>query len=121
MARVVAFINPRLSTSNVGDVFIEDGVKRLLCYDPDASFDIDPRQPILSTDIDRINEAGYDGYPRAENIAAGAPDAESVMAGWMGSDGHCLNIMDPSLTELGVGFVDEGEYGYYWVQTFGSR
>lgn len=57
MARVVAFINPRLSTSNVGDVFIEDGVKRLLRYDPDASFDIDPRQPILSTDIDRINEA----------------------------------------------------------------
>jgi hypothetical protein len=57
MACVVAFINPRLSTSNVGDVFIEDGVKRILRYDAEASFDIDPRQPIRSTDIDRINEA----------------------------------------------------------------
>jgi hypothetical protein len=57
MARVLAFINPRLSTSNVGDVFIEDSVKRILAYDRAASFDIDPRKPITAAVLQRINAA----------------------------------------------------------------
>ena len=46
MHRVLAFINPKLSTRNVGDLFIEDAVKRILSYDAAESIDIDPRQPI---------------------------------------------------------------------------
>jgi polysaccharide pyruvyl transferase WcaK-like protein len=57
MARILAFINPRLSSANVGDVFIEDSVKHILTYDRAASFDIDPRKPILPADIERINSA----------------------------------------------------------------
>jgi polysaccharide pyruvyl transferase WcaK-like protein len=57
MARVLAFINPRLTTKNVGDIFIEDSVKRILRYDREASFDIDPRQPIQAADLARINTA----------------------------------------------------------------
>lgn len=57
MAQTIAFINPSLSTRNVGDLFIEDSVKRILRFDPTASFDIDPRKPIAAADIERINAA----------------------------------------------------------------
>ncbi len=55
MHRVLAFINPRLSTRNVGDLFIEDAVKRILSYDAAESIDIDPRQPITDQHIEAIN------------------------------------------------------------------
>ena len=55
MARTLAFINPSLSTRNVGDLFIEDSVKRILRFDRATSFDVDPRKPILPADLERIN------------------------------------------------------------------
>jgi hypothetical protein len=33
MSRALAFLNPRTTTENVGDIFIEDSVKRILVYD----------------------------------------------------------------------------------------
>jgi polysaccharide pyruvyl transferase WcaK-like protein len=56
MSKAIAFINPRLSTSNVGDFFIEDSVKRIIDYDPERSVEIDPRKPLKPGDIERINE-----------------------------------------------------------------
>ena len=78
------------------------------------------------TPFDRIDEAGYTGAtPQGENIAAGQSSAEEVMAGWMDSDGHCSNIMNPDFNELGVGvFRDsslDNDYGIYWTQKFGRR
>jgi hypothetical protein len=55
MARVLAFINPSLSTRNVGDLFIEDSVKRILVFDRANSIDIDPRKPITQAQLDAIN------------------------------------------------------------------
>ncbi len=55
MFRALAFINPRLTTKNVGDIFIEDSLKRILVHDLDRSVDIDPRRPITPLEIDRIN------------------------------------------------------------------
>lgn len=57
MHRVLAFINPRLTTRNVGDLFIEDAVKRILSYDVAESVDIDPRQPITAAHIEAINRS----------------------------------------------------------------
>ncbi len=67
---------------------------------------------------DRIQAAGYDAFPRAENIARGYATPEDVMVGWMNSPGHRANILDPESNELGVGFY---EVGNYWVQNFGIR
>lgn len=55
MSQAIAFINPKVSTTNVGDFFIEDSVKRIVAHDPERSIDIDPRQPLKAGDIDRIN------------------------------------------------------------------
>lgn len=55
MPKALAFINPSISTRNIGDIFIEDAAKRILVYDPANSVDIDPRQPLTDEQIDRIN------------------------------------------------------------------
>ena len=69
----------------------------------------------------RITAAGYSWTRIAENIAAGQSTPESVVAGWLTSAGHCANIMNPALKELGVGYAQGGSYGHYWVQDFGTR
>ncbi|MCD6534259.1 MAG: polysaccharide pyruvyl transferase family protein [Deltaproteobacteria bacterium] len=55
MGQAIAFINPKISTKNVGDYFIEDSVKRLLDFDKERSVEIDPRRPLNPGDIEKIN------------------------------------------------------------------
>jgi uncharacterized protein YkwD len=71
----------------------------------------------------RIANAGYRGSPTAENIAAGYPNATSVMNGWMSSAGHCVNIMNANSNEIGIGFASSSgsTYRTYWTQDFGKR
>lgn len=73
-----------------------------------------------SSSGDRITAAGYTWYTYGENIAAGYPDAESVMQGWLESEGHCSNIMTDAFLEVGVGIAKGGDYGTYWTQDFGA-
>lgn len=64
----------------------------------------------------RAEEAGYDAFPRGENIAAGQTTPEGVMDSWMNSDGHRANILSGDSNEIGVGFAEN-----HWVQVFGVR
>lgn len=54
-----------------------------------------------------------------ENIAAGYNSPEAVVDGWMNSEGHRANILDPDFTEMGIGYyTDSSMYKYYWAQNF---
>ncbi|WP_407344498.1 CAP domain-containing protein [Pengzhenrongella phosphoraccumulans] len=44
----------------------------------------------------------------AENLSRAAAEPADVMAAWMASPGHRSNLLDPDLTELGVGCVLDG-------------
>lgn len=70
--------------------------------------------------FDRIAAAGYVFSIAAENIAAGQRTPADVVADWMASPGHRANILNCSLSQIGVGFATGGDYGTYWVQDFGS-
>ena len=75
------------------------------------------------TSVDRIRAAGYTGSsPLGENIAAGAGSPADVVNGWMGSTGHCQNIMNGSYRSSGVGYAIRAgsQLGSYWTQTFGG-
>ncbi|HEY0132554.1 MAG TPA: CAP domain-containing protein [Nannocystis sp.] len=75
-----------------------------------------------TTPWQRIASAGYGAYKAAaENIAAGQATPAAVVTGWMNSAGHCKNIMDPALKEIGVGHATGGAYGHYWTQDFASK
>lgn len=70
----------------------------------------------------RMAAAGYQYTSAGENIAAGYPTPADVVAGWLNSPGHCRNIMNPSFTEIGVGFYQaETLYHEYWSQEFGAH
>jgi uncharacterized protein YkwD len=65
------------------------------------------------------------GYPTdrgwAENIARGYRTVESVMDGWMNSDGHRANILNCKMQALGVGVARAGNGRLTWTQNFGGR
>ena len=75
---------------------------------------------------DRAEDEGYTANAMGENIAAGQLTPEQVVQGWIDSPGHRANMLNPSYTELGVGYVelanDTGQVNYnrYWTQLFGS-
>lgn len=71
----------------------------------------------------RAQQAGYIGVAGWENIAAGASTATDVVALWYNSDGHRRNMLDCSLTDIGVGYGYNAtsSYGNYWTQAFGDR
>jgi uncharacterized protein YkwD len=71
--------------------------------------------------VDRINASGYDWSTVGENIAAGYNTMQEVVAGWMGSDGHCANLMNPRFTEFGLACARNANstYRIYWTQNLG--
>jgi uncharacterized protein YkwD len=78
--------------------------------------------PDGETPYDRFGHVGFDYTLAGENIAAGQPTPEEVVAGWMASQGHCENILESGFTHIGVGLHVEADdmYGRYWTQTFGT-
>lgn len=79
---------------------------------------------------DRAKAAGYLWTAVGENIGLGYTTPEDAIAGWMGSQGHRENILNPDFREIGVGFVEgSGAQAncqnppcqYYWTQVFGAQ
>jgi uncharacterized protein YkwD len=70
-----------------------------------------------STVGDRLTATGYAWSTVGENIAAGYGDVASVVKGWLDSPGHCVNVMNPNFTDLGVSLVQatsSNTYRTYW-------
>lgn len=66
----------------------------------------------------RAAAAGYMSSAWGENIAAGQPSVEAVVAAWMDSDGHCANIMNPAYRDVGLACVSGAAgngYPSYWT------
>jgi uncharacterized protein YkwD len=67
---------------------------------------------------DRVTATGYVWQTVGENIAAGYPDLTSVVQGWIDSPGHCVNVMNPNFTDLGVVVLQgtsSNTYRNYWA------
>lgn len=71
---------------------------------------------------ERVTRGSYQWRTTAENIAAGQPDAEAVVAHWLESPGHCANIMGAQFQEMGVAFAIEPHSSarIYWAQVFAT-
>ena len=69
---------------------------------------------------DRVTAEGYRWRGVAENVAAGYPNAASVMDGWMNSPGHKANILNCGYTEIGVGLAKSSSGTLYWTQNFAT-
>ena len=108
----------------------KQGLKPLKLYAPlakmanDKAMDMrdhnyfDHQSPTYGSPFDMMNKYGIHYSYAGENIAAGQQTPAEVMKGWMNSSGHRANILNPNYTEIGVGYVQGGQYGTEWVQEF---
>jgi uncharacterized protein YkwD len=59
----------------------------------------------------------------AENVAAGDRSAEAVVQTWLASPGHCANLMNAEVRDMGIAYAFEAgsPKGTYWAQVFATR
>lgn len=68
---------------------------------------------------DRLRAQGYRYRSFAENLFAAkgyTPTTREVVSAWKNSSSHCKNLMNNTVSEMGVGI-----YKGYYTQLFGSR
>ncbi|MEA4941058.1 MAG: CAP domain-containing protein [Oscillibacter sp.] len=71
--------------------------------------------PTYGSPFDMLKSFGISYRAAGENIAMGYATPEAVMNAWMNSSGHRANILNASYTQIGVGYVADGNY---WTQEF---
>ncbi len=71
--------------------------------------------PTYGTPFKMIKSFGLTYRTAGENIAYGYRTPQAVVDGWMNSSGHRANILNSSYTQIGVGYVANGNY---WTQMF---
>jgi uncharacterized YkwD family protein/spore coat assembly protein SafA len=71
--------------------------------------------PTYGSPFQMMKNFGINYRSAAENIAKGYATPKAVVDGWMNSSGHRANILNPSFTHIGVGYVSNGNY---WTQMF---
>ena len=66
----------------------------------------------------RVNATGFAWSTLGENIAAGQVGIDAVLDGWMHSDGHCANLMNPAFDAIGLACapgLQGSRYRTYWT------
>lgn len=97
----------------------------VLSYSPELSAAADIRAKEIVSNFSHTRPDGSLWYTAGsdimgENIAKGYSTANSVVNGWMNSEGHRKNILTKGYTKTGVGCCyDSATDTYYWVQLFG--
>ena len=71
--------------------------------------------PTYGSPSQMIRAFGLSFKTAGENIAYGYATPQKVVDGWMNSSGHRANILNASYTQIGVGYVAQGNY---WTQMF---
>ncbi len=71
--------------------------------------------PTYGSPFNMMKSFGINYRSAGENIAKGYQSPEAVVNAWMNSPGHRANILNPSFTHIGVGYVVSGNH---WTQLF---
>ena len=71
--------------------------------------------PTYGSPFQMIRAFGISFRRAGENIAYGQRTPQAVVNAWMNSSGHRANILNAAYTQIGVGYVADGNY---WTQMF---
>lgn len=71
--------------------------------------------PTYGSPYDMMTQYGIKYTFAGENLARGQKTPEQVVNAWMNSPGHRKNILSERYTQIGVGYVANGDY---WTQHF---
>jgi uncharacterized YkwD family protein len=93
-------------------------VARIKAQDMTDEHYFDHTSPKYGSPFDMMKQFGISFSSAAENIAQGQKSPEEVVNAWMNSAGHRANIMNPSLTNIGVGYDSRTNS---WSQMFTGK
>ncbi len=71
--------------------------------------------PVYGSPFDMMETFGISYRYAGENIAKGYATPKAVVDAWMDSEGHRNNILNEHYTQIGVGYVLDGNH---WTQEF---
>ena len=122
-AQVIALVNQERTSRNLGLVTSDPTLTRAAQIRAEEIIQLfSHTRPNQSSCFTVLNEVGIAYNLAGENIAAGYSSPEAVMNGWMNSEGHRANILNPGFKKLGVGYAYSASgYGHYWTQMFISN
>ena len=116
--KVVDLINDIRRTEGLRELSIDPELSRVARIKAQEMHDkhyFDHNSPAYGTPFEMMRAFGIRYRVAGENIAVGFRTPQAVVEGWMNSDGHRANILNPEFTKIGMGFVADGGY---WCQMF---
>jgi len=74
---------------------------------------------------ERLAVGGYRFSTAVENVAVGYASLDEVVAAWLDSEDHCVNIMNGTVLELGLACSEDATApepveGRYWTLVLGA-
>lgn len=115
---VVKLVNEARRNNGIGELTYNWELSRVARYKSQDMRDnsyFSHTSPTYGSPFRMIKSFGISYKTAGENIARGQASPAAVVSAWMSSPGHRANILNPSFTEIGVGYVADGRY---WTQMF---
>ena len=115
---VVRLVNVERSKAGLSPLEYDWELSRVARYKSQDMSDLgyfSHTSPTYGSPFQMMKSFGISYRSAGENIARGYTTPASVVEGWMNSQGHRANILNSSFTEIGVGYVANGNY---WTQMF---
>ncbi len=121
MKEVLDLVNEERNKQGLNPVMMDSSLNHIATLKAQDMRDnnyFDHNSQTYGSPFEMLQQFGIHYSYAGENIAAGQKSAQQVMNDWMNSSGHRANILNANYTHLGVGYVEGGSYGTYWVQEF---
>lgn len=116
--QVVALVNEQRAANGLAALTLNEelsNVARAKSQDMHDNNYFSHTSPTYGSPFDMMKSFGISYRTAGENIAMGYSTPEAVMNAWMNSEGHRANILNSSYTQIGIGYVEDGNY---WTQEF---
>jgi uncharacterized protein YkwD len=69
---------------------------------------------------DRILKSGYSWTASGENVGQSFRTPQEAVQGWLRTERHCRNIMNPEFREAGSAYAKSSSLRTYWTVVFGT-
>lgn len=116
--QVVSLINQIRAENGLSALTVNtqlSNVARIKAQDMHDNGYFSHNSPTYGSPFDMMKQYGISYRTAGENIAMGQSSPQAVVDAWMNSEGHRANILNAGYTQIGMGYVSDGNY---WCQMF---
>ena len=122
-AAAAAMISGYRKNNGLGAVAVDPALMRLAAEQAHAMAARDRLGHDVAGDFGgRIGRSGYDAKSAYENVGAGYHTLADAFSGWRGSPGHRANMLQRSVTQIGIAAAQapRSKYKVYWALILAS-